>query len=173
MSTQRAAVNDNVNELDEASSQYLTFVLANGEYGVEILRVQEIRGWGPVTRIPNTPDYVQGILNLRGTIVPIVDLRMRFGLEKIEYGPTTVIVVLKAVHGNAKRIVGVVVDGVSDVHNLRASDIKPAPDFGETLKTEFIQGMATIGDKMLVLLDVDRLLNYRELETVEAAVGSE
>jgi purine-binding chemotaxis protein CheW len=110
---------------------------------------------------------------LRGTIVPIVDLRMRFGLEKIEYGPTTVIVVLKTMYGNAKRVVGIVVDGVSDVHSLRADEIKPAPDFGESLKTEFIKGMATIGEKMLVLLDVDRLLNYRELETVEAAFKNE
>jgi purine-binding chemotaxis protein CheW len=173
MSTQRAILNEKINESDEVLSQYLTFVLANGEYGVEILCVQEIRGWGPVTRIPNTPDYVQGILNLRGTIVPIVDLRMRFGLEKIEYGPTTVIVVLKTMYGNAKRVVGIVVDGVSDVHSLRADEIKPAPDFGESLKTEFIKGMATIGEKMLVLLDVDRLLNYRELETVEAAFKNE
>lgn len=172
MSTQRAVVNDKLNETDEVLSQYLTFVLANGEYGVEILRVQEIRGWGPVTRIPNMPDYVQGILNLRGTIVPIVDLRMRFGLEKIEYGATTVIVVLKAVHANTKRVVGIVVDGVSDVHDLRASEIKPAPDFGDTMESEFIQGMIAIDEKMLVLLDVDRLLNYRELETVQAAVES-
>lgn len=172
MSTQRAVVNDKMNETDEVLNQYLTFVLANGEYGVEILRVQEIRGWGPVTRIPNMPDYVQGILNLRGTIVPIVDLRMRFGLEKIEYGATTVIVVLKAVHANTKRVVGIVVDGVSDVHDLRASEIKPAPDFGDTMESEFIQGMIAIDEKMLVLLDVDRLLNYRELETVQAAVES-
>ena len=158
---------------DGVLSQYLTFVLAGGEYAVDILRVQEIRGWTPVTRIPNTPEYVEGILNMRGAIVPIVDLRMRFGMDRVEYGPTTVIVVLKAYHGGSQRVVGLVVDGVSDVHNLGEDDIKAAPDFGESVRTEFIKGMVTVGEKMAVVLDVDRLLHYDELETLDTAVDVE
>lgn len=173
MNTTRATSKEKGKEAGEVFSQYLSFVLAGGEYAVEILRVQEIRGWTPVTRIPNTPQYVEGILNMRGAIVPIVDLRMRFGIDRVEYGPTTVIVVLKANHADSKRVVGIVVDGVSDVHNLREDDIKAAPDFGESVHTEFIKGMATLAEKMAVVLDVDRLLRYDELETLDAVADAE
>lgn len=173
MNAIRATSNEKGKETGGVLSQYLSFVLAGGEYAVEILQVQEIRGWTPVTWIPNTPKYVEGILNMRGAIVPIVDLRIRFGMERVEYGPTTVIVVLKANHGNSKRIVGIVVDGVTDVHNLSEDDIKPVPDFGETVHTEFIKGMATLAEKMAVVLDVDRLLRYDELEAVDAIVNAE
>lgn len=173
MNTTLATSNEKGKETGGVFSQYLTFVLAGGEYAVEILQVQEIRGWTAVTRIPNTPEYVEGILNMRGAIVPIVDLRARFGMDRVEYGPTTVIVVLKANHGNNQRVVGIIVDGVSDVHNLSEGDIKAAPDFGESVRTEFIKGMATLADKMAVVLDVDRLLNYDELETVKTAVDAE
>lgn len=148
--------------------QYLTFMLAGEEYGVDILRVQEIRGWSAVTRIPNMPEFIQGILNLRGTIVPIIDLRLRFSLNKIDYGPTTVIVVLKVMHGETRRIMGLVVDGVSDVYNIREHELKPAPDFGTAVKTEFIKGMAAISEKMVILLDIDRLLNATEVAAVDA-----
>src|SRR5215470_2893114 len=100
------------------AKQYLTFLLAETEYGVDILRVQEIKGWDTVTPLPNTPEYVRGVMNLRGTIVPIIDLRLRFGLASVPYGPTTVVVVLKVSHDHGSRIMGMVVDAVSDVYNV-------------------------------------------------------
>lgn len=169
MSATQALTNDLHAKTIEAADQYLTFILAGEEYGVDILRVQEIRGWSAVTRIPNTPEFIRGILNLRGAIVPVIDLRLRFGIEKIADGPTTVIVVLKVAHGATQRIVGLVVDGVSDVYNVHEKDIKSAPDFGVTLHTAFIKGMAAIADKMVILLDIDRMLNSTEGDAIEAA----
>ena len=113
------------------SNQVLTFTLGEETYGVDILRVQEIRGWSPVTRIPQAPAHVLGVLNLRGSIVPIVDLRMRFNLERAEYTPLTVIIVLSVESPVGRRDFGVVVDGVSDVIDVGASDVKPAPEMGE------------------------------------------
>ena len=139
--------------------QYLTFMLAGEEYGVDILRVQEIRGWDNATQIPNTPAYIKGIINLRGTIVPVVDLRRRFGMEPVEYGPTTVVIVLKVMDGDRSRIMGIVVDAVSDVYNISPSDMKLPPDFGAAINTEFVRGLATVSERMLIALDIDRLLN--------------
>lgn len=144
--------------------EYLTFHLADEEYGVDILRVQEIRGWESVTRIPNSPDYVKGVLNLRGAIVPIMDLRIRFDLPQAEYTPTTVVVVLSVMNaaGDKERIVGVVVDAISDVVNAKLSDIQTTPDFDASIEIEYIQGLATAGDNMLMLVDVDKLLSIEE-----------
>jgi purine-binding chemotaxis protein CheW len=142
----------------ETSEQYLTFMLAGEEYGVDILRVQEIKGWDKVTRIPHTPDYVLGVINLRGAIVPILDLRRRFGLETIEFGPTTVIIVVRVMSGLAERTVGVVVDAVSEVYNVDAADTKPPPDVCGSVDTAFVKALATIEEKMLILLDIDRLI---------------
>ena len=144
-------------------TQFLTFILDNEAYGVEILRVQEIKGWTPVTRIPNTPEYMQGVLNLRGTIVPIVDMRMRFSLEQVEYTPITVIIVLSVKSTNGERVIGLVVDSVSDVIDVDEKDIKATPDFGTTLNTEFINGLATSAEHMVMLLDVDKLLSVDEM----------
>lgn len=146
-----------------SGGQYLTFILAGEEYGVDILRVQEIRGWDSATQIPNTPAYIKGIINLRGTIVPIVDLRRRFALPAVEYGPTTVVIVLKVVNAERSRIMGIVVDAVSDVYNIPANEMKPAPDFGAAIDTEFVKGLGTVQQKMLIVLDIDRLLNAGEL----------
>ena len=147
--------------------QFLTFTLADEEYGVDILRVQEIKGWDSVTGIPNTPDYILGVINLRGTIVPVVDMRLRFGLPPMEYGPMTVVIVLRIESGNRTRIMGIVVDAVSDVYNIPEAGIKPAPDFGGTVESEFITGLAGVEDKMVIVLDVDRLLNSRELAVMD------
>ncbi|MCK4864699.1 MAG: purine-binding chemotaxis protein CheW [Gammaproteobacteria bacterium] len=150
-------------KMEGDGTQFLTFILANEAYGVEILRVQEIKGWTPVTRIPNTPEYMQGVLNLRGTIVPIVDMRMRFNLEQIEYTPITVIIVLSVKSENGERVIGLVVDSVSDVIDVNATDIKATPNFGTTLNTEFIDGLATSNENMVMLLDVDKLLSVDEM----------
>lgn len=144
-------------------NQYLTFILAGEEYGVDILRVQEIRGWSKVTPIPNTPDYIKGVINLRGTIVPIVDLRSRFALPACEYGPTTVVIVLRVCGQDRQRIMGVIVDAVSDVYDVRAEDLKPAPEL-EGLQSSALLGLATVDKKMVIVLDVDRLLNGAEAQ---------
>lgn len=147
--------------------QFLTFMMSEEEYGVDILRVQEIRGWDVVTSIPNTPAYIKGVINLRGTIVPIVDLRKRFGLDSVDYGPTTVVIVLKVLSEESERIMGIVVDAVSDVYNVKDEDMKPAPDFGSVVSIEFVRGLATIDEKMLIILDIDMMLNSKDLSTVD------
>jgi purine-binding chemotaxis protein CheW len=141
-----------------SSAQYLTFMLAGEEYGVDILRVQEIKGWDKVTRIPHTPHYVLGVINLRGAVVPILDLRRRFGLETIDFGPTTVVIVVRVMSGRGERTVGVVVDAVSEVYNVDAADTKPPPDVCGGVDTVFVRALATIEEKMLILLDIDRLI---------------
>jgi len=147
----------------DAENQYLTFILSNEEYGVDILRVQEIRGWESVTSVPNAPDYLKGVLNIRGTIVPIIDLRMRFDMEINEYGPTTVVIVLRVMDEDRERVMGIVVDAVSDTYEVPAENIKPAPDFGDKIDVEFVKGLAHVGESMLILLDIDKLLNSGEL----------
>jgi len=142
----------------QTSEQYLTFMLAGEEYGVDILRVQEIKGWDKVTRIPHTPDYVLGVINLRGAVVPILDLRRRFGLETIDFGPTTVVIVVRVMNGLTERTVGVVVDAVSEVYNVDAADSKPPPDVCGSVDTVFVKALATVEEKMLILLDIDRLI---------------
>jgi len=149
-------------EENPEAEQFLTFIMAKEEYGVDILRVQEIRGWDVVTPIPNTPAYVKGVINLRGTIVPIVDLRKRFGLESIEYGPTTVVIVLRVVGETSDRIMGIVVDAVSDVYNIDNADMKPAPDFGSSVSIEFVRGLSTVAETMLIILDIDKMLSAND-----------
>ncbi|HEY5806321.1 MAG TPA: chemotaxis protein CheW [Povalibacter sp.] len=143
---------------DAGSHQVLTFTLGAETYGVDILRVQEIRGYSTVTRIPQAPAHVLGVLNLRGSIVPIVDMRMRFNLERAEYTPLTVIIVLSVESPAGRRDIGVVVDGVSDVIDVAVSDIKPAPELGEQVNTEFIEGLAAVSGRMVMLLDIDTLI---------------
>jgi len=155
MSAQPAAVSESG---ASASQQVLTFTLGDETYGVDILRVQEIRGWSPVTRVPQAPPHVLGVLNLRGSIVPIVDMRMRFSLERAEYTALTVIIVLSVESSTGRRDFGVVVDGVSDVIDVAKSDVKPAPDFGAHVSTEFIKGLAAVSERMVMLLDIDRLI---------------
>lgn len=156
MSTQ---VSEQKNAAVEAGShQVLTFTLGEETYGVDILRVQEIRGYSTVTRIPQAPAHVLGVLNLRGSIVPIVDMRMRFSLERAEYTPLTVIIVLSVESTVGRRDFGVVVDGVSDVIDVAVGDIKPAPELGAHVSTEFIAGLAAVSGRMVMLLDIDQLI---------------
>lgn len=138
--------------------QFLSFTLGKEEYGVDILRVQEIRSWEPVSRIPNVPKYEKGVVNLRGAIVPIIDLRERFQLGHADYGPLTVVVVLQAFINDKTRVMGVVVDAVSDVVDIEKKDIQAAPNFGAKVSTEFITGLASVNGRMVMLLDVDKLL---------------
>jgi purine-binding chemotaxis protein CheW len=144
-------------------SQFLSFTLGNDDYGIDILRVQEIRGWEEVRKIPNTPDYIKGVMNLRNTVVPIVDLRIRFGLENIEYLPTTVIIVLSVELAGEQHVMGVVVDAVSDVIDVNDDEIRKSPNFGATVDTKYINGMVMLGKRMVILLNTEKLLNPREL----------
>ncbi len=148
---------------DDNADQYLTFILAGEEYAIDILRVQEIKGWDKVTTLPRTPDYLQGVINLRGTIVPIIDLRKRFNMPTIVYGPTTVVIVLKVLGEEHDRIMGIIVDGVSDVHNLKHESIKPAPEIKGSIDSRFVSGLTTIDNKMVVVMDIDTLLNSSDL----------
>ncbi len=147
----------------DEGEQLLTFLLAGEEYGVDILRVQEIKGWDSVTVIPNTPEYIKGVINLRGTIIPIIDLRLRFSLESIDYGPTTVVIVLRVELEGRSRIMGIIVDAVSDVYNVPEEGMKPPPDFGALVDTEYVSGLMSVDEKMVIALDIDRLLNADEL----------
>jgi purine-binding chemotaxis protein CheW len=145
-------------------SQYLTFALGQEEYGVEILKVQEIKGYSTITPIPNTPAYVKGVMNLRGTIIPVVDLRAKFGMTATEYTPFTVIIVLTV----GTKVMGLIVDAVSDVLNIARTDIQATPDFGAEVDARYINGMAKAGEKLVVLLAIDTVLGGAEL----AAIGS-
>ncbi|TVP50504.1 MAG: chemotaxis protein CheW [Halomonas sp.] len=145
------------------SREFLVFSLGDEEYAIDILKVQEIRGYENVTRIANAPDFIKGVTNLRGVIVPIVDLRIKFHLDKVEYGGQTVVIVVNV----ADRVVGIVVDGVSDVMTLTPDQIKPAPEFGVTLSSDFLSGLGSLDDRMLVLVDIDKLLTSEEMALVD------
>ncbi|MEL7298380.1 MAG: chemotaxis protein CheW [Pseudomonadota bacterium] len=146
------------------AGQFLTFMLAGEEYGIPILKVQEIKGWDRVTPIPNTPSYLLGVLNLRGAVVPIMDLRNCFGLPNIDYGPTTVVIVVRMQHEDQSRTVGLVVDAVADVYRLDSDDIQPPPAMGETRHAEFVGGLATVDAKMVILLEIDQLLDFDDMD---------
>jgi purine-binding chemotaxis protein CheW len=148
----------NLKKSGDGTYQVLTFVLGNETYGVDILRVQEIRGWSAVTKIPHAPSHVLGVLNLRGSIVPIVDLRMRFSLERAEYTAVTVIIVVSVMSAAGRRDFGVVVDGVSDVVDVNTEEVKAAPELGARGATDYIRGLLPVSDRMVVLLDIDRLI---------------
>jgi len=158
-------MNDAANQAMDAT-QYLTVNLADEEYGVDILAVREIRGWTPVTRIPQAPSYVLGVLNLRGAIVPVLDLRLRFGLVREEYTATTVTVIVTVAGKNF----GVVVDAVSDVVDVDAAAVRPVPDMGTAVDTEYLKGLTSVGERMVLLLDVDRLLQPQDAQMLEAAL---
>lgn len=145
-------------DLQDDTQQYLTFIMADEEYGVDILSVQEIRGWEITTQIPNAPPYVKGVINLRGTIVPIVDLRQKFGITQLNYGPTTVVIVVKVLLEQGQKIIGIVVDAVSDVFSIGDTSVRAAPDFGNDTDLRFIKGLANVQDKMIILLDINTLL---------------
>jgi len=156
------------NKEQDNAVQYLSFALGSEEYGVDILRVQEIRSWEPVSRIPNVPFYEKGVVNLRGSIVPIIDLREKLRIKFTEYTLLTVVVVLQIRDDNKTRTMGVVVDSVSDVITVNKTKIQDAPDFGTKVSNEFINGLVSVNERMVILLDIDKLLKLEELETSES-----
>ncbi|MBI3903637.1 MAG: chemotaxis protein CheW [Nitrosomonadales bacterium] len=140
-------------------SEFLTFTLGSEEYGLDILKVQEIRGYDAVTTIANTPAFIKGVINLRGTIVPIVDLRIKFNLGTVEYNQFTVVIILNLGH----RVVGIVVDSVSDVLALTPEQIRPAPELSSALDTRYIMGLGTVDERMLILVDIEKLMSSSEM----------
>ncbi len=146
-----------------AAGEYLTFVLGTEEYGLEILKVQEIRGYDAVTQIANTPDFIKGVVNLRGKIVPIVDLRIKFHLGKVEYDEFTVVIILNL----GGRVVGIVVDGVSDVMALKDDQIRDVPSLVTSIDTKYIVGLATVETQMLILVDIEQLMSSQEMALIE------
>ena len=148
----------------EASGQeYLVFTLGTEEYGIDILKVQEIRSYETVTRIANAPNFIKGMTNLRGVIVPIVDLRLKFDLGNVRYDHQTVVIILNV----AGRVVGIVVDGVSDVLTLTGDDIKPAPEFGVSVSNEHLTGLGSVEGRMLILIDIERMMTSPEMALIE------
>lgn len=149
-----------------ATDQYLTFELAGEIYGVDILKVQEIKGWEPVRDVPNTPEFIRGMLNLRGIMVPVIDLHHRFSLEIVPYTPVTVVIILSVQRHEGDCVLGIVADAVSDVLDVKPVSIQPAPDFGPAIDTCYMKGMVA-GDPMVMLLDVDSLLDPATFELMD------
>jgi purine-binding chemotaxis protein CheW len=143
--------------------EILSFKLGKEEYGINILKVQEIRGYESVTKIANTPDHVKGVINLRGVIVPIIDMRIRFNLGDPAYDEFTVVIILNI----GKQVVGMVVDSVSDVVTLVPEQIKPPPQFNTVLNTDYLTGLGTVDERMLILVDIDRLMAFQNTEFTE------
>ena len=144
--------------------EYLTFRLDNEEYGIDILKVQEIRGYEPPTRVADAPEFIKGVVNLRGTIVPIVDMRLKFGCSKAEYNAFTVVIILSL----RSRIVGIVVDSVSDVMELSSESLKTAPDMDGVIDSGSVLGLGSLGDRMLILLDIERLMSAPDMGLVSS-----
>ncbi len=155
---------DVVSPVGTAIREFLAFTLGREEYGIDILKVQEIRGYESVTRIANAPDFVKGVVNLRGTIVPVVDMRIKFNLGTPVYDELTVVIILNI----SGRIVGMVVDTVSDVITLETEQIKPAPEMGTVVTTDYLLGLGTYEERMLILVDIDKLMSSRDMGLIEA-----
>ena len=147
--------------------ELLTFTLGSEEYGIDILKVQEIRGYDAVTTIANSPAFIKGVINLRGIIVPIVDMRIKFNLGKVDYDQFTVVIILNL----ANRVMGIVVDGVSDVIALSNDQMKPSPEFSSTMDTQYIMGLGTVDERMIIVVDIEKLMSSRDMELVEAAAA--
>jgi purine-binding chemotaxis protein CheW len=152
----------------EATREVLVFVLGKEEYGVDILKVQEIRGYEKVTPLPSAPSFLKGVVNLRGIIVPVVDLRVKFGMAEPAYDSLTVVIVLRL----AGRTIGIVVDGVSDVVRLTESEVKPAPQLGSVVDSSFLAGLATQDERMILLLDIEKFLSTGELNFISQVAES-
>ena len=152
---------------EAAGQEFLVFTLGAEEYGIDILKVQEIRGYDSVTRIANAPAFIKGVINLRGIIVPIVDMRIKFNLGRVEYDNQTVVIILNVAH----RVVGMVVDGVSDVLTLTTDQVMLAPELGATLTSEYLTGLGTVDGRMLILMDIEKLMTSREMELIDSVAA--
>jgi purine-binding chemotaxis protein CheW len=158
-----------VNITADREGKYLTFSLAAEEYGIGIRKVKEIIGMMAITMIPQTPAYVKGVINLRGKVIPVMDLRLKFGIEEMEYTDRTCIIVMEVMTNTGKVLTGIVVDAVSEVLNVKAADIEDTPTFGAAMDTDYILGMAKVGDAVKILLDIDKVICAQEMAIVQEA----
>lgn len=154
--------------ISERGGKYLTFSLADEEYGLEILKVREIIGVMSITEVPRMPDYMKGVINLRGNVIPVIDLRLKFGLEEAEYTEHTCIIVV-----DVGREIGIIVDTVSEVLDISGANIEPSPAMGGSVDTSFILGMGKVGDDVKILLEIDKVLSVKDMENVNALAGAE
>lgn len=155
---------------DERAGKYLTFVIGKEEFGVGVLKVREIMGIQDITAVPQTPPYLKGVINLRGKVIPVIDLRLKFGLPSIEYTQRTCIIVVQVKSGSTLLLMGIVVDEVSEVITMAAADIEDTPDFGGNVATTYILGMAKIKDKVKILLDINEVLTSQEIRGLESVI---
>ena len=153
--------------VETAGNEFLAFTLGKEEYGIDILKVQEIRGYEAVTRIANAPDFIKGVVNLRGIIVPIVDMRIKFNLGEPVYDQFTVVIILNI----GGRVIGMVVDSVSDVITLSPEQVKPAPEMGAAFNTDYLVGLGTLDERMLILVDIDKLMSSAEMGLIEQVIA--
>jgi purine-binding chemotaxis protein CheW len=159
-----------VKSLTDKEGKYLTFTLAEEEYGIGILKIKEIIGMMPITSVPRTPEFVKGVINLRGKVIPVIDLRLRFGMEELEYTERTCIIVVEIDGQTGIILIGIVVDAVSEVLNIKNEDMEDTPAFGAKLNTQYILGMAKMEGGVKILLDIDQVLNAEELSALEKTV---
>jgi purine-binding chemotaxis protein CheW len=149
------------------ANEFLTFRLGGEEYGMEILKVQEIRGYDSITQIANAPEFIKGVVNLRGIIVPIIDMRIKFRLGEANYDQFTVVIILNV----AGRVMGIVVDGVSDVISLETEQMRPTPGFGSVIDTEYIMGLGTVDERMLILIDIEKLMGSDDMGLIDQSIN--
>ncbi len=171
MTEQTKVIDQAVKAIADKEGKYLTFSLAGEEYGIGIRKVKEIIGMMPITVVPQTPAYVKGVINLRGKVIPVVDLRIKFAIKATDYTERTCIIVVEIVSAVRTILMGIVVDSVSEVLNIKGNDIEETPSFGTRLDTEFILGMAKVGGSIKILLDIDKVLSVEEIKIVDAAGG--
>lgn len=166
---QTAGIGNEVSGLaaGHTANEFLTFRLGVEEYGIEILKVQEIRGYDSITQIANAPEFIKGVVNLRGIIVPIIDMRIKFRLGNANYDQFTVVIILNV----AGRVMGIVVDGVSDVISLEAEQMRPTPGFGSVIDTEYIMGLGTVDERMLILIDIEKLMGSHDMGLIEQTIN--
>jgi purine-binding chemotaxis protein CheW len=157
------AANAASQKVDHRAGKYLTFQLGNEEFAVQVLRVREIMGIQEITAVPHTPDYVKGVINLRGKVIPVVDLRLKFELPEMEYSQRTCIIVAQIDNHGSKLLIGIIVDCVAEVLTLQTTDIEDTPDFGSGVETPYLLGMAKVKGKVKILLDIDRVLTAQEV----------
>ncbi len=167
MSESSKAMDQAVKAITVKTGKYLTFSLEDEEYGIGILKVKEIIGMMPITSVPRTPGYVKGVINLRGKVIPVIDLRSKFDMESIEYNERTCIIVVEIDSDSTTVLIGIVVDAVSEVLNIKEEEIEDTPTFGTKLNTNYILGMAKMEGGVKILLNIDRVLNNEELEQLE------
>lgn len=169
MIQEKEKISEAVKAMAVKEGKYLTFILANEEYGIGILRIKEIIGMMPITSVPQTPEFIKGVINLRGKVIPVMDLRLRFGMPSLDYTERTCIIVVEIDGQTGTVQIGIVVDAVSEVLNIRAEDIEATPSFGTRLNTDFILGMAKMNGGVKILLDIDRVLSSAETAMVAEA----